>query len=69
MIVLRAAGHVKNYQSYNNNYAPTLHAGMMTESKGHFSSEPLHSWNIVSQLSHSAQSHKMETIALLHTEL
>lgn len=60
MIVLRAAGHVKNYQSYNNNYAPTLHAGMMTESKGHFSSEPLHSWNIiVSQLSHSAQSHKI----------
>ena len=63
-----AAGHVKNYQSYNNNYAPTLHAGMMTESKGHFSSEPLHSRNIVSQLSHSAKNLKMETIALLHKE-
>ena len=47
MIVLRAAGHVKNYQSYNNNYAPTLHAGLMTQSKGHFSSKPLHSWNYV----------------------
>ena len=63
MIVLRTAGHVKNYQSYNDNYAPTLHAGLLTASNGHFSSEPLHiylvlTFNIISLLK---TSHKMQT--------
>ena len=51
MIVLRTAGHVKNYQSYKHNYGPTLHADLMTASKGHFSYEPLHSLQIYHYIS------------------